>query len=105
MVGSMVLVLLGPTLTVVCLKDFTKVTLKTKDFFATGLSIWSVFGEKQRKNMWISAKSAVFQGSFILRTVAGSTDMGKGNEIFFLLEKNKTNKAILFLCSGISGIW
>lgn len=62
--GSTVLAL--PTLIVVCLKDFTKVKLKTKDFFATGLSIWSVFGEKQRKNMWINAKSAVFKGSFIL---------------------------------------
>lgn len=73
MVGSTVLILPGPTLIVVCLKDFTKVKLKPKDFFATRLSIWSVFGEKQRKNMWISA---VFKVSFILRTVTGSIDMG-----------------------------
>lgn len=87
LVGSTVLILPGPTLTVVCLKDFTKLKLKTKDFFATELSIWSVFGEKQRKNMWIHAKSAV------LRTVAGSIDMGKGMR-FFLTEKSPRQQCL-----------
>lgn len=55
------------------------------------------WGKSKEKKMWISAKSAVFKVSFVLRTVAGSVDMGKGNEIFSYWKKTKT--AILVLCT------
>lgn len=53
MAGSTVLILPGPTLTVVCLKDFTKVKLKTKDFFAKYRADYMVsfWGKAKKKNV------------------------------------------------------